>query len=113
MVLAYADGGGTVADFATWWPTTTADAEFDPALVLVAENTLGQVVGVCLCWSSAFVKDLVVHPEWRNRGIATALLHTAFRALANRGHDSVALKVRTNNPTAIDLYRQLGFEARR
>jgi ribosomal protein S18 acetylase RimI-like enzyme len=112
MALAYEDGGGAVPAFEQWWAATRDDSEFDPNLAFIAENALGHMVGFALVWSSAFVKDLVVHPEWRGKGIATALLAEAFKALANRGYESVALKVETNNPSgAVALYHQLGFEA--
>ena len=46
----------------------------------------------------------------RGRGLATALLHHAFRTYAERGVTRVGLKVDSNNPTgAPQLDERLGF----
>lgn len=109
MRLAYGNGGGTVpADFDTWWAATRHDPEFDANLCIVAV-TNGEPVGFALCWTSSFVKDLVVHPDWRQKGLGTALLLRAFELLAARGCNEVALKVLADNMTARRLYVRLGF----
>jgi ribosomal protein S18 acetylase RimI-like enzyme len=106
---AYAGGFGTVPDRALdWWNSTVNDAEFDRTLTWVAKDR-GDVVGYCLCWSSSFLKDLVVAPLWRNRGIGSALLSTAIAALRARGGEEVTLKVKIYNGAAQRLYRQFGF----
>jgi hypothetical protein len=56
----YRRGGGSVAAFETWLAQMTSDGEFDPELWFLAESR-GMLVGVVLCWTSAFVKDVVVH----------------------------------------------------
>lgn len=100
MRLAYTEGGGTVAaEFDAWWTATRHDPEFDAGLCFLAAAD-GEPVGFVLCWTSGFAKDAVVHPGWRRRGIATALLNTAFLALARRGHTEAALKVHAGNEKA-------------
>lgn len=107
--LAYAKGGGSVpADVDGWWAATRHDPEFDAGLVLVA--MAGDApVAVALCWTSAFVKDFVVHPDWQRQGLGKALLLAALRRLAARGHETAALKVETDNARARRLYARLGF----
>ena len=57
-----------------------------------------------------FIKDLVVHPLARRRGVAEALLMTAFWEFQRRGEKQVDLKVQTDNPTgAVRLYKKLGM----
>lgn len=111
--LAYAEGGGSVSSsFDDWWQTTRTDAEFDPALVFLARTPDGSLVGMALCWTTSFVKDLVVHPDFRRRGIGEALLLTVFGVMQARGHSRIGLKVRDDNPThARRLYERLGFLA--
>lgn len=109
LVAAYAGGGGTVADFATWWANLTADSEFDPLLVFVALDNANQPVALCQCWSGGFVKDLVVASAWRGRGVGEALLLTAFAAFQARGLAHVDLKVETANAAARRLYARLGM----
>jgi ribosomal protein S18 acetylase RimI-like enzyme len=105
----YRRGGGTVAAFGTWLTQMTTDEEFDPQLWLLAESQ-EILVGAVLCWTSAFVKDVVVHERWRRRGLGEALLLSAFNALAGRGATVVELKVEAANDNAVRLYERLGME---
>ena len=47
----------------------------------------------------AWIAWLGVHPAYRRRGIADALLRTAFSELHRRGHTSVGVDVDTHNQT--------------
>lgn len=106
---AYANGfGGVAPDWLDWWEALRADSEFDPALCFVAKAE-GKVVGFCLCWTSSFVKDLVVALEWQGRGLGGALLATAMATLRDRGEAEVRLKVVTGNAGARRLYERIGF----
>jgi len=106
---AYTNGFGKVPDnLLDWWEGLLTDSEFDRNLALVARHG-DDVVGFCLCWTSSFVKDLVVDAHWRNHGIGSALLSTAIEALRARHAEEVALKVDIYNATAQRLYRQFGF----
>jgi ribosomal protein S18 acetylase RimI-like enzyme len=110
MQLAYAQGGGSVDAFDEWWPAVRDDGEFDVALCLLAIDEAGAIVGAAQCWTSAYVKDLVVHPDARRKGLAEALLLTVFQAFRRRGATRVDLKVEMDNPTgAVRLYRRLGM----
>ena len=104
----YRRGGGSVAAFETWLPQMTTDDEFDPALWFLAECR-EMLIGAVLCWTSAFVKDVVVHESWRGRGIGQALLVHAFNTLAARGATAAELKVEATNATAVRLYERLGM----
>jgi len=106
---AYSNGfGRVVPDWLDWWEALRADSEFDPSLCFVAKAE-GEVIGFCLCWTSSFVKDLVVAPEWQGRGLGAALLATAMAALWERGATVVQLKVVTANAGARRLYERMGF----
>lgn len=110
LVAAYAQGGGYVEPYAIWWPSLRDDAEYDPALCLVAEDEQGEVAGVAQCWTSAFVKDLAVRAHFRRRGVGSALLLEAFRVFRERGAAFVDLKVDSNNPSgAVRFYRSHGM----
>jgi ribosomal protein S18 acetylase RimI-like enzyme len=108
---AYANGGGAVAPFGPWWSALAADREYDPALCFVAQDAEGALVGVAQCWTSAFVKDLAVHPLSQRRGIGRALMLQVFQAFRQRGSDVVALKVEADNDAAIRFYRSLGMSS--
>src|SRR5580704_8901685 len=110
MQTAYAGGGGSVSTFDTWWPALRDDDEFDASLCFLAIDGAGEIAGVAQCWTSGFVKDLVVHPRVRRRGLAEALLLTVFLVFRRRGATHIDLKVELDNPTgAVRLYRRLGM----
>ena len=105
---AYATGGGTVADFDSWWWRLVEDDEFDPALVVIA-TMQDRPVGLIQCWTSSFVKDLAVAPQWRNRSLGTYLLNAAFVKLQQRGARHVDLKVEASNLAAQRFYHRHGM----
>jgi ribosomal protein S18 acetylase RimI-like enzyme len=110
LEAGYAQGGGRVGAFEEWWPSLRNDEEFASDLCFLAIDGRQDIVGVAQCWTSAFIKDLVVHPLARRRGIASALLGSVFWELRRRGAQHVDLKVQVDNPTgAIRLYRTLGM----
>jgi GNAT superfamily N-acetyltransferase len=103
------DLGDRGISFEGFWQWLTTDAEFDPELIFIAEAE-GEVVGLCHCWTSNFVKDLVVEDAFRRRGLGAALLTLALEEFARRGAPSVDLKTGVGNVGAQSLYRRLGFE---
>jgi ribosomal protein S18 acetylase RimI-like enzyme len=110
LTLAYANGGGSVPSFEKWWCSLSEDKEYDSNLCFPAYNEDGYLVGFAQCWRSAFVKDIVVHPRFRRRGVGRALLLHIFRVFQERGARTVDLKVEINNPSgAISLYESLGM----
>ena len=99
-----------VLSFEEWWRATGGDPEFDPDLLFLARATDRSLAGLALCWTSSFVKDIVVDPDYRRRGIGEALLLTAFTTLQRRGHSRIGLKLRSDNRDgARRLYDRLGF----
>jgi ribosomal protein S18 acetylase RimI-like enzyme len=110
LALGYADGGGSVAPYHGWWRALTSDTEYDPSLCFVVKTTSGEIVGFAQCWTSAFIKDLAVHPAWRRRGIGEALIHHVFAVFQQRGATTVDLKVEVDNPSgAVRLYERAGM----
>ena len=57
----------------------------------------------------ALLTHLEVRDGLRGRGIGRALVRAVEQHLAERGHERVALAVRTDNPRAARLYRRLGY----
>jgi ribosomal protein S18 acetylase RimI-like enzyme len=110
LEVGYAQGGGHIGAFDEWWPNLRDDHEFAPELCFLAVDERQDIVGVAQCWTSAFIKDLVVRPLARRRGIATALLGRVFWEFQRRGAKHVDLKVQVDNPTgAVRLYKELGM----
>jgi len=105
----YTEGFGDIVDFDTWWTALQADAEYDTNLCLVAVAG-NEVIGFCQCWTEPFIKDIVVAPRHRRRGLGTALLSRALAAFAARGSAHIELKTDADNLRAHSVYRRLGFE---
>ncbi|MEV4054697.1 GNAT family N-acetyltransferase [Amycolatopsis sp. NPDC049688] len=55
------------------------------------------------------ITHLEVHRDLRNLGVGQALVGAAERRTVERGHDRVALAVRTDNHDAARLYDRLGY----
>ena len=53
--------------------------------------------------------NIAVHPDYRRRGIAAALIEALVFSLKARGSRSLKLEVRTSNHPAIALYEGMGF----
>lgn len=109
LVASYRDGGGSVLPYGQWRSRFTTDEEFDPSTCFLARESDGRLVGVCLCWTSGFVKDVCVAPDARGRGLGAALIGQAAGVFAHRGQRDLCLKVEAGNAGAIRLYERLGF----
>jgi mycothiol synthase len=92
-------------------------ANFDPTLWFVAEEG-NEVVGAICCTAitpraddTGEVGYLAVRRQWRRRGVALALLLTAFAELGRRGTARCELSVDSENPTgATKLYERAGMQ---
>ena len=108
LELVFDDGMN--GPFDQWWSRLSADAEFDPELCFMVFDSGGRLAGAALSWTSGFLKDLAVHPDFRGRGIAEALLWHVFATFAARGVGHVDLKTSlVDNAAAVRLYRRLGM----
>jgi mycothiol synthase len=97
-----------------WEEKRLGKETFDPTLWWVAVDG-DRVVGVSLCVhkrspDQGWVDALGVRPEYRRRGIAEALLKTAFAEFFRRGERKVGLGVDAESPTgATRLYDRAGM----
>lgn len=55
------------------------------------------------------VEDLLVHPDWRKRGIGAQLLLTSEEAARARGYSEVGLSVALDNLEAQRMYARRGY----
>ncbi|MBQ7145575.1 MAG: GNAT family N-acetyltransferase [Lachnospiraceae bacterium] len=88
--------------------------ERNPESCFVAEDA-GSVVGVIMVGSDGrrgYIYHTAVHPDYRRRGIATALTEKALEALQALGINKVAMLVFKRNQEANAFWESLGFTAR-
>lgn len=94
----------------------------DPDHVILAARVDGECVGTAtgvVCHglyggydSYMVVEDMVVDPEHRRRGVASALLASLENAARDRGCNQVILLTESVRSDAVALYQANGFEAR-
>jgi mycothiol synthase len=119
LAEAFADHWGSYSQPFDEWLHHDIEGEgsdFDPGLWFLAVDG-DEIVGAAICQAStpraegtAQVGDLAVRRPWRRRGIALALLHTAFAEIYRRGIPRVELGVDSESPTgATLLYERAGM----
>ena len=96
--------------FAEWRTFMLGDPSFEPDSWFVVESSDGSLAAAALNWKEGFVKDLVVHPENRRRGLGAALLQHTFRHFHAQGARRVTLKTDSRNTSqAWRLYERVGM----
>lgn len=58
------------------------------------------------------IANVATHPDHRRRGIARALTQKTMELARKRGSHELWLHVRDDNPAAIQMYRDMGYEIR-
>ena len=109
LCQGYPDDRGSIEPLHSWQHDLLHDAEYDPQLCFVILHE-GQVIAVAQAWTSAYLKDLVVHPRLQGRGLGGALLNQVFSAFQQRGEACVDLKVMEHNHPARQLYAKFGMQ---
>jgi len=66
-------------------------------------------ISTCVEKREAEIVSLAVHPDYRRRGVADALMRRTLDALRKAGVRRVSLMVRTGNTAGEQLYRAHGF----
>ena len=96
------------------WSENSIASELDNPLALwiVAEDA-GKVLGYVgsqTVMDETDMMNVAVHPDYRNQGIATALIAGLVGALQKQGSRCLTLEVRASNENAIRLYQSMEFE---
>ena len=78
-------------------------------LVAVEDDRLAGYVGSQTVMDETDMMNVAVHPDFRRKGVAEALVVCLVEELKGRGSRSLALEVRASNTPAIGLYEKLGF----
>ena len=89
--------------FEDWRAAALMRPDFDPSLLLIATED-EEIVGVCLGLNypdeGGWVQQLAVKASHRNRGVARALLQTAFRTAWDRGQRTCGLSTDSRHGSA-------------
>lgn len=112
-VASVALAGGGLARMAWRWLRGDYGVGLRP-VGMVARNLLHlwRSAGEPALTCDTRVFSVAVHPDFRGRGIAKALVAESLRRLRARGARRVRLEVRPGNVPAVRLYERAGFETR-
>lgn len=96
--------------FSTPWSEKALEEELQNphAVFLVAEDGAGYVGCHFVCGDGA-ITNVAVHPDFRRKGIAKALLSALEDEGRKIGADTISLEVRKSNLSAIKLYEKMGY----
>ena len=78
-------------------------------LVALEDDRVVGYVGSQTVIDESDMMNIAVHPDYRRKGIAEALIGELEAALRQRGSLGLTLEVRASNAPAIALYEKLGF----
>ena len=79
-------------------------------LVALEGERVAGYVGSQTVMGETDMMNVAVHPDYRRKGIAEALILALLEGLKARGSHSLTLEVRASNAPAIALYQKLGFQ---
>lgn len=106
----------TEADYEQWRSAQTTDpalwkvAFHDGAIVGQVLNFVNEAENSTLGRKWGYTESISVQREWRQRGVAKALIAASMRMFREMGMEYAALGVHTTNPTgAFPLYEGLGY----
>lgn len=97
---------------APWSENVILDAMKHGTLFFAAtknEKLLGYI-GISVVVDEGYITNVAVYPEFRKKGVATALLNSVFSLAKQKKLSFVSLEVRESNNAAISLYKKMGFE---
>ncbi|MBQ9162167.1 MAG: ribosomal protein S18-alanine N-acetyltransferase [Clostridia bacterium] len=77
--------------------------------VCECEGKIAAYGGMLIAVDEGQITNVAVHPDYRRRGMAGAILNSLMRYAKSCHADSVTLEVRASNAAAIALYKKAGF----
>lgn len=82
------------------------------AKYLVAKSDDGKTLGFAGIWTivdEGHITNIAVHPDYRQKGIGSALVKSLIEHCNSWGYTSLTLEVRKSNIAAQNLYKKYGF----
>ena len=79
----------------------------------IEQTEVKRVIGMMVLWlvlDEAHIATLAVHPDFRRRGVARAIMITALNKAFHEGARSSYLEVRAGNQAALQMYKELGYK---
>ena len=80
--------------------------------IYVARTADCAVAGFCAFWlvfDEIHINNVAIRPQYRGRGMGTAVMHHVLAEARRLGAKRATLEVRASNERALRLYERLGF----
>ena len=101
--------------FSVPWTEAMLRLQLDPDshvfLTAEAEGSVIGYIGMMFVLDEGYISNVAVHPLWRRRGVADALLDALIEQAGQKMLSFLTLEVRASNAPAIALYEKHGFRA--
>lgn len=99
--------------FSDPWSENSVASELNNSLsfwlVAVEDDAVAGYIGSQSVMGESDMMNVAVHPDYRRKGYAEALVLALCDGLKERGNTTLALEVRASNEPAKALYEKLGF----
>ncbi|MEI5909244.1 GNAT family N-acetyltransferase [Bacillus spongiae] len=89
---------------------TKGGPEWDTFTAFAGEDVVGSVMTWGISENRSATESIFVLPEWRQKGIAKAVITEALKFLKEKGKSEATLCVLSDNYKAIALYQSLGYK---
>jgi [ribosomal protein S18]-alanine N-acetyltransferase len=96
-----------------WSYESLAEELSNPLAVFFVAELNGKTVayaGMHHIIDEGYITNIAVHPNFRGRGLASALVRVLDAYAGDNGLAMLTLEVRRSNTTAIGIYRNAGFD---
>ncbi len=105
---------------ASWKTKQLNCPEYDPDIDLVIVAPNGRFVAFCVCWLytdteghvSGQIEPLGVHPDFRQLGLAKAVLVEGLRRMYAKGAKQITVITESYRQPALALYESVGFHVK-
>ena len=99
--------------FTTPWSRKSIEQEYDNNCakwcVLEQNDIIIAYGGMWIIFDEAHIINIAVHPDYRQRGYGTQIMHELFKVAKKEGATRMTLEVRRSNAAAQKLYANMGF----
>ncbi len=99
--------------FSESWSSKLIERELSlPISHTLGAEINGKVVGYVIFWivrETCELHRIAVHPDFRKRGIGTALMEKFLKTALEKGAEEIVLEVEEENRAALSLYMRFGF----
>lgn len=99
--------------FSEPWSENTLLQSLENGISFFTAKENGKVlgyVGISCVLDEGYVTNIAVFPEYRKKGVATALIERLFSLARDSKLSFISLEVRPSNTAAIALYEKMGFK---